>query len=782
MINRQLAEWYVQALTGDLKTPLDWRCIHDQRKDLPAHNFHGSLESVWATLESYNENGYGIFCNINALDGKGRELHNVAYIRAHVVDLDNTLTAQANFERAAGAGASFAVQSSPGKYHVYWRVQPYTGNEFYTLQQRKLAQLYDGDRSIIDATRVMRVPGFLHRKGEPKTVNAFALPAFDIIHTADGLASELAAINVIDHVSTRSPLGAPEMAAPALNWLKFALSLVDPNELDRSEWLSMSAAFKQAGWTLATPEELYDFWSAWCARYVKNEAGENLKLWDSIRDTEVGWNSIERKTPVKAYMTFGFKDAPAPRMDRMAQTPTPTAGQAMPLNPPPAVGALSIPTAPARAPEYGEILSENECKEWFKDCYFVEQSGKIFNRGRYMGATQFNGRYGGKQFIISSTGKLTDEAWKAATRSTCWTIPKVDHIRFLPDQPLYSIVEDELGRPGLNTYLPARIKSEAGDITPFLDWFNRILPNKADQKILFDYMAHCVKYPGYKIPWAPLLQSTEGIGKTIFREVMQHSLGIMYVYSPKAPELVKSGSTFNAWMRAKLMIMVDEIKIDERRELIEILKPMVTDNRVEIQGKGVDQDMEDNPANWLFFSNYKDAIPINKNGRRFPIFYSALQSADDIQAAGMGEEYFKGLWAWLREGGGLRYLAHWLLNYPIEKGALPVRAPNTSSTAEALSLSRSPMENIIVESVADGLTGFRGGYVSTLAVVARAKAAGLRNPANRTVQNCLENMGYIPIGRAPRPYMQEDINSRSELFGVSSNLGIDGYGRAQGYE
>lgn len=779
MINRQLAEWYVQALTGDINSALDWRCIHDQRKDLPAHNFRGKLAEIFPTLESYNENGYGIFANINALDGQGRELHNVAYIRAHVVDLDNVLTAQANFERAAAAGASFAVQSSPGKFHVYWRVQPYTGNDFYTLQQRKLAQVYDGDKKIIDATRVMRVPGFYHKKDSPKLVNAWALEGFQNIRTADALASELAHINVFDHVSTRSPLGTPEMAAPSLDWLKFAMSLIDPNELDRSEWLSFSAAFKQAGWTLATPEEIYDLWAAWCARYTGNEAGENLKLWDSIRDTEVGWVSIERKTPVKAYMTFGFKDAPAPKMHTPAPVAPPTVGQT-PTTPPPAVGDLVIPKKDNTA-QFGEILSEHECQEWFKDCYFVEQSGKIFNRGRYMGATQFNGRYGGKQFIITSTGKLSDEAWKAATRSTCWTIPKVDHIRFLPDQPLYSIVEDELGRPGLNTYLPARIKSAAGDITPFLQWFDKILPNKTDQKILFDYMAHCVKYPGYKIPWAPLLQSTEGIGKTIFREVMQHSLGIMYVYSPKAPELVKSGSTFNAWMRAKLMIMVDEIKIDERRELIEILKPMVTDNRVEIQGKGVDQDMEDNPANWFFFSNYKDAIPISKNGRRFPIFYSALQSVDDILGVGMDEEYFKKLWFWLRDGGGLNYIAHWLLNYPIEKGALPVRAPNTSSTAEALSISRSPLENIIVECAADGITGFRGGYVSALAVIARAKNAGIRNPSTRTVQNCLEGMGYTHLGRAVRPYMQEDINSRSEIFG-NSNLRVENYGRSQGYE
>lgn len=760
MMDQNLAAWFVQTLSGDANSVMEWRCIHDSDKARPAHNYRGTLSEMLPTLEKYNNEGYGIFCNINALDGVARNLENVQYIRAHVIDLDS-ITAIADFERASAAGASFVVQSSPSKFHVYFRVQPYTGNEFYTLQQRKFAQLYNGDPKVIDPTRIIRTPGFFHCKGKPQLVTGWQLPNFEHRWTSDEIAAHLQHINIVEFLASRSPLGEPAMSAPSLDWLRFALTLVDPNDMDRGEWLSFSAAIKQSGWLHTDPVTLHSIWAEWCARYGGNDAGENLKLWDSIKDTEVGWTSIKRRCPVQAYIDFGHKEAPAP---------------VMPAQPMP---SISSPVTD----QFGEILSEYECQQYFKDCYFIERTGEIFSQaGRFMNSTKFNGRYGGKQFIITSTGKVTDEPWKAALRSTCWTIPKVDHIRFLPGRPTFEIVPDALKRRGINTYIPASIDARAGDVTPFLDWFSRILPNTTDQKILFDYMAHCVKFPGYKIPWAPLVQSAEGIGKTIFREVMQHALGDMYVYSPKAPELVKSGSTFNAWMRGKLLIVVDEIKIDERRELIEILKPMITDARVEIQSKGVDQDMEDNPANWLFFSNYKDAIPISQNGRRYPIFYSALQSKSDILNAGMNDEYFNKIWIWLREGGGLQAIAHWLLNYPIEKGRLPVRAPETSSYAEALSISRSPMECIIAECIADGVSGFRGGFVSTLAVIIKSKAAGLRAPNTRTVQTCLEHMGYVGIGRAPRPFMQEDINNRAELFATLSSAIPGDYGRAQGYE
>jgi len=399
-----------------------------------------------------------------------------------------------------------------------------------------------------------------------------------------------------------------------------------------------------------------------------------------------------------------------------------------------------------------------------------------------MNVTQFNGRYGGKHFIITSSGnKLTDEPWKAALRSTCWTIPKVDHVRFLPDRPAQEIINDALGRPGLNIYIPACIDAREGDVTMWLDHVKRILPIEEDRNILMSYMAHNVKFPGYKIPWSPLLQSAEGIGKGVFVEIMQHALGNMYVYSPNAQKLVESGSTFNAWMRGKLMIMVNEIKVGEKRDLIEILKPMISDKEIEVQSKGVDQDMEDNPANWWFFSNFKDAVPISMNGRRYAIFFSILQSYIDIINAGMDDAYFDRLFKWLRDDGGFQAVAYWLLNYPVEKGGIPMRAPKTSSYNEALAISQSPMELVITECIADGVPGFRNGYVSTIAVKIRCKAAGMRHPNTRTVQTCLEQMGYKAIGRATREHFQEDINSRTELYSSQPGMNVEGYGAAQGY-
>lgn len=775
--NQALA--FINALTGNNAetATIDFRAIHDQNKAIPAIPFRDTLANSWSSIVHYNNSGYGIFATIAEMDGNGRELSNVRGIRAHYIDLDN-LSAHQNYERAGNwyPAPSFAVQSSPGKFHVYWPVSSYAGNDRFQLIQRKLKQFFDGDRSIIDATRVMRLPGTIHSKGDPHLVTCWSLPGYGYVTPAETLEAALASVNVIDGGGGRHDLGEPSLAAPSLDWLRFALKLLDPNDLDRGEWISTTAAVKQAGWTLIQQEqELFDIWAEWCARYSDNDQGENLKQWNSIRQTEVGWASLQRRVP----SLLAYQHLMVPPAQPVAAT------NAVPMPGDTATTAPAVPPMPA-PPELdcsGEMLTHMEQQQWFKNCVFVGNFGKIFTpEGRLTNATQFNGSYGGKKFIIDGTGKVTNEAWQAATRSTLWTVPKVDHIRFLPSRQHMEIVSDALGRKGVNTYKPIVVDARPGDPSPFLNHLAAMLPVQSDQKILLDFMAHNARFPGHKIPWAPLVQSAEGVGKGAIKRVIKHVMGGPYVHFPNAKEMVESGSKFNAWMRAKLFILVDEIKVDERRDMIEVLKPMISEEEIEIQGKGVDQDKEDNYSNWAFFSNFKDAIPVNKNGRRFSIFYSAIQSHDDLIARGMDENYFNQFYHWLDSQGGKEIVAHYLLNYPIERGSIPMRAPVTSSSGAAIRYSRGPIEQMVLDAIDDQLPGFRGGWVSVTAVANRLKATGGKSVSVKTIGAILEALQFFEIGRSARAYFAEDPNNRSQLFHVDRAANVAEYGRWQGYE
>ncbi|HAB99099.1 MAG TPA: hypothetical protein DCE71_04685 [Parachlamydiales bacterium] len=60
------------------------------------------------------------------------------------------------------------VESSPGRYHAYWIVRD-VPLERFTEIQGVLSARFKGDPKVKDLPRVMRLPGFLHRKGEPFT-------------------------------------------------------------------------------------------------------------------------------------------------------------------------------------------------------------------------------------------------------------------------------------------------------------------------------------------------------------------------------------------------------------------------------------------------------------------------------------------------------------------------------------------------------------------------------------------------------------------------------------
>lgn len=776
---------YVASIAGDPNTAiLNFRAIHDTNKEVPAHDRRGTLLQWWEWLNGMNQQGYGIFAAVNALDGNGRELQNVEYCRVQVVDLDDRLTAQQNFERAAASNPhpAFAVQSSPGKYHVYWQMQPYRDNDRFQLLQRKLRQHYQGDKSVIDATRVLRVPGFYHLKAAPHLVTCFALPGLGMAHHVETLEAAYAHVNVIDGGDgVRHELGSPELAAPSLEWLAYALQLVDPNDLDRAEWIAIMSGFKQAGWSFGE-SVIRPMFDAWCARYTANDPGENDKQWSSIRNTELGWHSLVRRIPsLRAAVSFGVDN-------RAAGGVQPALTPALPGNtiPPPVQIGDVIGVNPPPLDCSGEYLTHLECAEWFKGCTFVVAHGKILAPdGRLQTSTQFNGAYGGKKFIVDGEGKQTNEPWAAALRSTLYQIPKVDHLRFLPHLEHGALVYDDLGRKGVNMYKPAVVRSMTGDPTPILRHVGLLFPDGNDQRIFIEYLAHNVKFPGHKIPWAPVVQSVEGAGKGVFKRLVTHALGKPYVHFPNAAELTEGGSKFNAWLRNKLFILADEIKVDDKRDLIEKLKPMISETYIEIQGKGVDQEIEDCYANWLFFTNYKNAVPVSRNGRRYAIFYTPIQTKGDLIARGMDKAYYDKLYGWL-DADGAAIVTDYLLNYPIERGSISMTAPETSSWAEAIKISRTPVERVIMEAIEDGLPGFAGGWVSVESALKRVREKGATRGAlpPHAVAEVLESLGYVPVGRAPRAYFQEGLgdNHRSELFFFGGWSDPVGFGRAQGWE
>ena len=136
------------------------------KKKLPSpfvRVLHGSLDQHFTELVRLNDMGAGIFVSVNATNLRGRTAKDIVEVRWLFIDLDgNPLPTE-------GPRPHLVVETSPGHWHVYWKVDGVGLDEFKAKQMALLAR-HGGDKVINYLNCVLRVPGFLHRKQEPRLI------------------------------------------------------------------------------------------------------------------------------------------------------------------------------------------------------------------------------------------------------------------------------------------------------------------------------------------------------------------------------------------------------------------------------------------------------------------------------------------------------------------------------------------------------------------------------------------------------------------------------------
>lgn len=431
--------------------------------------------------------------------------------------------------------------------------------------------------------------------------------------------------------------------------------------------------------------------------------------------------------------------------------------------------------------EYGEIMSIEDQNKFFDGCVYVAQEHAVLmTDGRLLKPQQFKTVMGGHCFLMSADGSRPSfNAFEAFTENRATSFPKVNRTRFKPGVPFGAPV----GSDGVNVYKPPQIESYPGDVSRLLELLQKILPDDRDREIFLSWIAAVVQYPGVKFLWSPVLQGTKGNGKSIWAEILTYCVGEQYAWTPKAKKI---DAQFNAFLRNRVFINIEEMSMFGKIEMLETLKDYITSTRQEVEKKGVDSEMDsDYCANWYFATNHKDAIIKERDDRRFAVFFSAQQTRDDVIRAGMlTDNYFPKLWHWLKNEGGFAMAHHFLMNHPINPEFNPagncIFAPVTTSTEAAIAESFSVAEQYIIEEIESETPGFRGGWISTFAITKLLRDNGQKAGPKR-IKTMLEGLGYELRCRASRPLMHEE-NAKPRLYALPNITGdLPDYEKAQGY-
>lgn len=173
-----------------------WQAYPDVKNNgLKPYTATGSVHQLWDKLCKWNERGYAICVAVNHCY-RGRKTENIIGLRAFWAEADEPLIKPIPKELIG-----ITVESSPGKHHYYIlldgldpktdkldarynEVNQYSYNGqgrktlldsngrehikplFDSIQQR-IVKDYGSDKSAALLNQVMRVPGFIHHKGEP---------------------------------------------------------------------------------------------------------------------------------------------------------------------------------------------------------------------------------------------------------------------------------------------------------------------------------------------------------------------------------------------------------------------------------------------------------------------------------------------------------------------------------------------------------------------------------------------------------------------------------------
>lgn len=386
-----------------------------------------------------------------------------------------------------------------------------------------------------------------------------------------------------------------------------------------------------------------------------------------------------------------------------------------------------------------QYLAGSQLLDHFKGCVYVADLHVVLTpNGQMLKPESYNALYGGYVFALDADGgKSTTKAFEAFTLNQAFTFPKVNTTVFDPSRPFGTIMRKN-GIPVANTYLPCPGERKKGDPAPFLNHIAKLLPVATDREILLDWMAYKAQNPAQLMRWAVVLCGVEGNGKTTVGEIMRYTVGERY------SEVVQShdiDNKFNGWACEKLLAVINDFKIGDRRDVMEVLKPIITDSTIPVQKKGKDTRNIANHLGFVITSNHKNAVVKTSNDRRYAVFYTAQQSEQDLTRDCMNGDYFSTYYDWL-EGDGYAIVADYLHSRIVSSH--PNRAPVTSSMAEAIRESMTPTQAAITEAVDDELPGFRNDIIVSTAARRFLDSRNLPCDA-RIINNVLRELGYSPI-------------------------------------
>jgi len=202
--------------------------------------------------------------------------------------------------------------------------------------------------------------------------------------------------------------------------------------------------------------------------------------------------------------------------------------------------------------------------------------------------------------------------------------------------------------------------------------------NDGNYKYTVGWMARVGQHPDTPGEVAMVLRGKRGTGKSFFVKVLGALFGRHFLQVSDSKHLVGS---FNSHLRDAVLLFGDEAFFAGDKKHESVLKTLITEEHLIVEGKGVDAEAAPNFVHLILASNDDWVVPAGLDERRF-------FAMDVLDGNRKDFAYFKGIKDEL-DNGGLENLLHFLMSYDLS--TFEVReVPVTGALQEQKILSMSP--------------------------------------------------------------------------------------------
>jgi Family of unknown function (DUF5906) len=375
--------------------------------------------------------------------------------------------------------------------------------------------------------------------------------------------------------------------------------------------------------------------------------------------------------------------------------------------------------------------------EWLSDWVYVTHEDRFFNVTTKRKVSQ--------QGFGAMFNRFCGDDSAAVLALDLFKIPTPDKIIYLPSaDDLFELNEvpcvNEYNRNSMPDVPASFSRGDLLAIDTVKNHLAMILVEPNSVEIMLSWMAYCVQNPGVKIRWAPLIKGIEGDGKSVLGNLMMAVMGMANV-GIVSPSVLGTG--FTAWAAGRCVNVLEEIRMvgHNRHDVLNTIKPYITNDQVTIHPKGVNEYVAPNTVNYIAFTNHHDALPLEDTDRRWWVQFTPFHNQDELLLVA-DSAYFSRLFDSIRDHApGLR---KWLLDYQLAPAFNPKgQAPSSLAKNQMISLNVSDEFGVVKDLLESGGHGFNNQILSSKHLVtAISLIEDIEVPKGKALHKMLMKLGF----------------------------------------